>query len=261
MAQSDDWMAYVLPAVGFLLGAVLTWIVMGFSHRSKVSRLDEKLTTALEGTDEARQRLAISQREIDTHRANESRLLLQQKDLEDQLKLERQRMKEGLADVFKEPKKEGNVVTGEKEKSANTLKLTKKDQESVSEIFASRAQIAKNQQLSSTIDELQTTKDKETRTPVRVKATMVTPEKDADGFVPVTPLPQPVSPPVAPSSLMPASLPSVPLAVSPDLPQPGSDGFEGFEADDIQEKPLSLSSDIPDFKGAAEELRRALKKT
>ncbi len=244
LAQSDEWMPYILPAAGFLSGALVTWITMGVSHRLKVSRLEERLTTALDGTDEARQRLAISQREIDTHRANESRLLLEQAELEKQLKLERQRNEEGLANVFSEPKK-----------LANTLKLSEADEETVRDVMKNRVKMA---------DEIQPLGDApkkaatENKTPAKGGSTLPSAAKDAAGFMPATPLPQ--SGPSASASLKAISTP-MPSAIpaSPPSPKMNESQFEGFEADQSQDDSQSPTPTLPDPKGAAEELRRALK--
>lgn len=77
---------FFLPAAGFLLGWLLTVLIYRASERAKVARLEERLAAAKEAKNGATERLALLQRELDSARANESRLLRQQGQLEGQLR-------------------------------------------------------------------------------------------------------------------------------------------------------------------------------
>lgn len=80
---------YLLPAAGFLLGCFLTWLIYRANERAAVARLDERLAAAKEAKDTATEQLALLQRELDSARANESRLLRQQGQLEGQIRAEK----------------------------------------------------------------------------------------------------------------------------------------------------------------------------
>lgn len=249
LAQSADWVPYVLPAIGFLLGIVLTWVILSLNNKAHLARLEEKLHAALEGTDEARKRLAISQREIDTYRANENRLIRLQGDLEGQLRMERQRLEGNSSLAAASP-----ALSQSSELVVNQLTMPEKEAEVVKQVFEDRAAQLEKPQVIQPKPSLPETNAGETPKPEKVEKApipmAVAPAVEKKAAPPIPPQPA--------AKLTQESVPQKPVLKKPELPKP-AEKLEGFLPAETKESQEPAKTNSPDPRGAADELRRALK--